>query len=422
MLDLNFIRKNAALVKEGIKNKHENDRIDELLEIDEKKRKLLFECEQKRNLLNKTSKEISTRKKDKLDASELISEMKLVSQEIKDYEQKLRAVDIEINDIAVCIPNIPAQDVPLGPDESANVELKKCGKRKVFDFTPKPHWEIGSSLDILDFDRGSKISGAGFVLYKGLGARLERALYNFMLDLHTGKNGYKETFPPFLVNRQSMFGTGQIPKLEDDMYKVGEDDMFLIPTGEVPVTNIHKDEILQNECLPIYYTTFTACFRREAGAHGKDTRGMNRVHQFNKVELVKFTTPETSYDELEKLLENAEEVLRLLGLEYRVLKLCSGDLSFASTKCYDIEAWSPGTEKYLEVSSCSNFEDFQARRINVRFRDKNGKVKFVHTLNGSGLALPRTMIALLETYQNEDGTVQIPEVLKEYMGGLDVIK
>lgn len=422
MLDLNFIRKNAAIVKEGIKNKREIDRIDELLEIDERKRKLLFECEQRRNILNKTSKEISTRKKNKLDASELILEMKLVSQEIKDYEQKLRAIDQEINDIAVFIPNIPAQDVPLGTDESANVEIKRCGKRKVFDFTPKPHWEIGSAIDILDFDRGSKISGAGFVLYKGLGARLERALYNFMLDLHTSKHGYKETFPPFLVNRQSMFGTGQIPKLEDDMYKICDDDMFLIPTGEVPITNIHKDEILQYECLPIYYTTFTACFRREAGAHGKDTRGMNRVHQFNKVELVKFTTPDTSYDELETLLVNAEEVLRLLGLEYRVLELCSGDLSFASSKCYDIEVWSPGTEKYLEVSSCSNFEDFQARRINVRFRDKDGKVKFVHTINGSGLALPRTMIAFLETYQNEDGTVEIPEVLKKYMGGLDVIK
>lgn len=417
MLDINFIRNNAEKVKKGILDKREKDCVYELLEIDTKRRKMLFECEQKRNKLNKTSKEISELKKNKQDASELISEMKLVSQEIKGCEDGLKVLEQEIDRIAICIPNMPADDVPLGSDSSANVEIKRWGKRKDFSFSPKPHWEIGTSLDILDFERGSKIAGTGFVLYKGLGARLERSLYNFMLDLHTNKHGYKEVFPPFLVNRQSMFGTGQIPKLEDDMYKIKDEEMFLIPTAEVPVTNIHKDEILQYDCLPIYYTAFTACFRREAGAAGKDTRGMTRVHQFNKVELVKFTTPETSYDELELLLEDAAEVLQLLGLEYRVLKLCRGDLSFASSKCYDIEVWAPGTGKYLEVSSCSNFEDFQARRINIRFRDKNGKVKFVHTLNGSGLALPRTMIALLETYQQEDGSVEIPEVLRKYMDG-----
>ncbi|MGR3317087.1 MAG: serine--tRNA ligase [Candidatus Anammoxibacter sp.] len=421
MLDLNFIRNNAEKVKKGILDKRESGHVDELLDIDAKRRALLFECEQKRNKLNKTSKEISELKKRKQDASNLISEMKLVSQEIKDDEQKLRIIGEDLNKIAICIPNMPADDVPVGSDSSENIEIKRWGKRKEFSFTPKPHWELGGALDILDFERGSKIAGAGFVLYKGLGARLERSLFNFMLDLHTGKHGYKEIFPPFLVNRQSMFGTGQIPKLEDDMYKIKDEDMFLIPTAEVPVTNIHRDEILQYDCLPICYTAFTACFRREAGAHGKDTRGMTRVHQFNKVELVKFADPETSYEELESLLEDAEEVLRLLGLEYRILELCTGDLSFASSKCYDIEVWSPGTGNYLEVSSCSNFEDFQARRANIRFKDKKGKVKFVHTLNGSGLALPRTMIALLETYQMEDGSIEIPEVLRGYMGGLEII-
>ena len=421
MLDLNFIRNNAKKVKKAILDKRESGEVDELLEVDSRKRSLLFECEQKRNRLNKTSKEISGLKKSKQDASELIADMKILSQEIKEFEQKLRDVDQELNEIAIRIPNIPAEDVPVGLDESENVEIKRLGERKVFSFDPKPHWDIGSALDILDFDRGSKISGAGFVLYKGFGARLERALYNFMLDLHTSEHGYREVFPPYLVNRQSMYGTGQIPKLEDDMYQTRDEEMFLIPTGEVPVTNIHRDEILSIDQLPICYAAFTACFRREAGAHGKDTRGMTRVHQFNKVEMVKFTHPDTSYNELEALLINAEKVLQLLGLEYRILKLCTGELSFASTKCYDIEVWAPGTGKYLEVSSCSNFEDFQARRSNIRFRDKDKKVKFVHTLNGSGLALPRTMIALLETYQLEDGSVVIPDVLQKYMGGVQKI-
>lgn len=422
MLDINFIRNNPEKVKSGLQAKHDSANIDNLLEIDAKRRKLLYECEQNRNKLNVTSKEISRLKKNNEDASKLILEMKIVSQEINDYEQKLKLLEDEINKIAVNIPNLPAKDTPVGADASGNVEVKKWGRRKEFAFQPKPHWEIGTDLDILDFERGSKISGSGFVLYKGLGARLERALYNFMLDLHTDEHGYKEIFPPFLVNRQSMFGTGQLPKLEDDMYKTVDEDMFLIPTAEVPITNIHRDEILPNEVLPVYYTAFTACFRREAGSHGKDTRGMTRVHQFSKVELVKFVEPETSYDELESLLVNSEKVMQLIGLEYRILQLCSGDLSFASTKCYDIEVWAPGTDNYLEASSCSNFEDFQARRMNIRFRDKNGKVRFVHTLNGSGLALPRTMIALLETYQKEDGSVEIPEVLRKYMGGLETIE
>ncbi len=423
MLDLNFIRNNPEKVKKGVMLKREGNKIDELLEVDARKRKLLHECEQNRSKLNATSKEISRLKKEKQDASELIGEMKLVSQEIKEYEQKLRDVDDELRNIALRIPNLPAAGAPEGEDETGNVEIKKWGERKKFDFdSPLPHWDIGAGLDILDFERGTKISGSGFILYKGLGARLERALYNFMLDLHTGEHGYKEIYPPFLVNRQSMTGTGQLPKLEDDMYKTECEDMFLIPTAEVPVTNIHRDEILPAGSLPIYYAAFTACFRREAGSHGKDTRGMTRVHQFNKVELVKFVEPEESFNELESLLTNAEKVLQLLGIEYRVLELCSGDMSFAAAKCYDIEAWAPGAGKYLEVSSCSNFVDFQARRMNVKFRDKNGKPKFPHTLNGSGLALPRTMIAILETYQRKDGSVEIPEVLRKYMGGLECIE
>lgn len=422
MLDINFIRNNHEKVKEGIANKNEKPCIDELLEVDSERRKLLFECEQNRSNLNKTSKEISLLKKNKEDASTLIEEMKVVSQKIKEYEQELRTVDEKMNNILLRVPNMPAEDVPVGSNETENVEIKKWGNRKEFSFEPKPHWDLGTELDILDFERGSKIAGTGFVLYKGLGARLERALYNFMLDLHSDVHGFKEVYPPFLVNRQTMIGTGQIPKLEDDMYNTTGDDMFLIPTAEVPVTNIHRNEILQMNSLPIYYTAFTACFRREAGSHGKDTRGMTRVHQFNKVEMVKFVKPEVSYDELDKLLINAEKVLQLLGLEYRVLELCTGDLSFASTKCYDIEAWAPGCGKYLEVSSCSNFEDFQARRMNIRYKDENKKMRFVHTLNGSGLALPRTMIALLETYQREDGTVEIPEVLRKYMGGLELIE
>lgn len=422
MLDINFIRNNPDGVKKGIAAKGGDDRVDELLEVDTKRLKVLYEYEQAKNRLNKTSKEISELKKKKQDASKLIDEMKTVSEDIKNLEQGLRTLEQEINKLSLYIPNLPSIDTPLGHDPSSNVEVKRWGERKGFSFQPIPHWEIGAILDIIDFERGSKIAGSGYPLYKGLGAKLERALYNFMLDIHTGKHGYKEIFPPFLVNRLSMIGTGQIPKLEDDMYRITEEDMFLIPTAEVPVTNIHRNEILSSDSLPIYYTAYSACFRREAGSYGKDTRGLARLHQFNKVELVKFVRPETSYEELESLLKDAEAILQLLGLEYRVIKLCTGDLSFASAKTYDIEAWAPGSGKYLEVSSCSNFEDFQARRINVRFRDENGKARFVHTLNGSGVALPRTVIALLETYQKKDGSVEIPEVLRPYMGGLEVIK
>lgn len=422
MLDINIIRKNPEAVKKTALDKHEDVDIDGLLELDLRRRELLYQSEQLRKEQNEVSKRISQMKKQGQDASSLVAEMRVVSDKIKDYETRLKELGPQIGCILMRLPNIPAKDVPPGEDSTANVVVRSWGRLKEFSFKPRPHWELGTALGLLDFERGAKISGAGFPLFRDMGARLERALFNFMLDLHTKKHGYREVFPPFLVNRESMTGTGQLPKLEDDMYKTTEDDLFLIPTAEVPVTNLHRDEILSSNDLPLYYTAYTACFRREAGAYGKDTRGIIRVHQFDKVELVKFVRPEASYDELESLVRDAEEVLQLLGLPYRVLKLCVGDLSFASSKCYDLEAWAPGVERWLEVSSCSNFEDFQARRINVRFRDEQGKVRFVHTLNGSGVALPRTLIALLENHQQEDGSVIVPEVLRPYMDGLEVIR
>ena len=422
MLDINIIRDDIERVKQAVINKNEKTNLDSLLDLDSKRKSLLIECDDLRNKRNITSKKISELKSKKEDASDVIQEMKGVSDNIKQLEVDIKALNEELESILLKIPNIPATDVPVGKDETSNEIIKECGEKRGFSFTPLPHWDIGKTLDILDFERGAKITGAGFTLYKGAGARLERALYNFMLDLHTQEHGYTEIFPPYLVNRSSMTGTGQLPKLEEDMYRIPEDDLFLIPTAEVPVTNIHSNEILSVADLPTYYTACTACFRREAGSHGKDTRGMLRVHQFNKVELVKFVRPETSYDELESLLSVSEKVLQLLGLQYRVLKLCTGDLSFAAAKCYDIEVWSPGVDKFLEVSSCSNFEDFQARRSNIRFRDDEGKVRHVHTLNGSGVALPRTMIAIIENYQREDGTVEVPEVLRPYMNGLEIIK
>ncbi|HHT9125155.1 MAG TPA: serine--tRNA ligase [Candidatus Brocadiia bacterium] len=424
MLDLNFIRNNPEKVKKAAADKHENANahIDKLLELDAERRRFQYECEQLRNKRNVVSKQIGEMQKKKQDASQIINEMRLVSDSIKEYEEKLKTLSPEIEHLILRIPNIPVEDVPVGADAASNIEVKSWGEKKPFNFQPLPHWELGAILNILDFERASKVTGTGFTLFKGTGARLERALYNFMLDLHTREHGYQEVSPPFLVNRASMIGTGQLPKLEEDMYRTSEDDLFLIPTAEVPVTNIHRDEILSYKELPIYYTAYTPCFRREAGSYGKDTRGMIRVHQFDKVELVKFVRPETSYDELESLLLAAEKVLQLLGLHYRVLKLCTGDMSFAAAKCYDIEAWAPGVGRYLEVSSCSNFEDFQARRTNIRFRDEDGKIKYVHTLNGSGVALARTIIAILETYQRQDGSIEIPEVLQPYMGGLKVIE
>ena len=422
MLDLNFIRNNPDKVKQAIALKHENAAsIDRILEVDTQRRSMIHACEQLKSKRNEKSKEVSELKKKGQDASKIIEETKKIGDDIKSIEEKLKELDTQITNLMLRIPNIPAADVPIGKDEKDNVVVKTWGQRKTFDFTPLPHWELGSILNILDTERASKISGSGFILLKGLGARLERALFSFMLDVHTRDHGYTELFPPFLVTRTTMTGTGQLPKLEEDMYRTAADDLFLVPTAEVPVTNIHRDEILSYKDLPICYTAYTPCFRREAGSYGKDTRGIIRVHQFNKVELVKLVKPETSYHELESLLGNAERILQLLGLEYRVAKLSTGDMSFAAAKCYDIEVWAPGVNKFLEVSSCSNFEDFQARRINIRFRDEDGKLRFVHTLNGSGLALPRTVIALLETYQQKDGSIVIPDILQPYMGGIKVI-
>ncbi|UJS18213.1 MAG: serine--tRNA ligase [Candidatus Jettenia sp.] len=422
MLDINFIRNNPDKIKQAIANKHENAAsIDEILELDVQRRSTIYACEQLKSKRNERSKAVNELKKKGQDASGIIEETKKIGDEIKSSEEKLKGLEFQMNNLLLRIPNIPSTDTPIGKDEKDNVVVKTWGNRKVFDFTPLPHWELGSILDILDLERSSKISGSGFILLKGLGAKLERALFSFMLDLHTREHGYTELFPPFLVNRTAMTGTGQLPKLEEDMYRTAVDDLFLVPTAEVPVTNIHRDEIFSYKDLPVYYTAYTPCFRREAGSYGKDTRGIIRVHQFNKVELVKLVRPETSYHELELLVGNAEKVLQLLGLEYRIVKLCTGDMSFAAAKCYDIEVWSPGLDKFLEVSSCSNFEDFQSRRINMRFRDEDGKIGFVHTLNGSGLALPRTVIALLETYQQKDGSIVIPDVLYPYMSGIKVI-
>lgn len=423
MLDLKFIRENPDLVKEAVKNKGDKVDIDLLLDWDKKRRNVLSRCEELKHEKNVFSERIASLKKEKKDAQKEIEKMREVSDKISSLDSELKTIEDEIQKLLLRVPNIPHPSVPIGSDESLNVVVRTWGKIPKFDFEPRPHWEIGKILGILDLPRASKVTGSGFLMFTGVGARLERGLINFMLDLHTKKHGYKEVFPPFMANRDSMTGTGQLPKLEEDMYLVEREDLFLIPTAEVPVTNMHRDEILKGEDLPIYYTAYSACFRREAGAYGKDTRGMIRVHQFNKVELVKFTQPEDSYDELENLVRDAEEVLQLLGLPYRVRNLCTGDLSFSSAKCYDIEAWAPGVNNWLEVSSCSNYEDFQARRMGIRYKAKSQeKPRFVHTLNGSGVALPRTMIALLENFQTKKGTVIIPEVLRPYMDGMEEIK
>ncbi len=421
MLPIGFIRENADAVKRAAKVKGEPVDIDALLEVDAKRRKLLGEVERLRSEKNEASKEVGRLKKEGGDATDIIAKMQEVGDKIKGAEGELKEVDQKLDALLITVPNIPADDVPEGDDETANELVKEVGEKKTFSFKPRPHWEIGEDLGILDFGVASKLSGSGFAFFRGQGARLERALYNFMLDLHTKKHGYLEVFPPFLVNRECMTGTGQLPKLEEDMYKISEDDLFLIPTAEVPVTNIHRDETLEEKDLPKYYCAYTACFRREAGSYGKETKGLMRVHQFDKVEMVKFVHPDTSWDELEKLLADAEDVVQALELSYRVVKLCTGDLSFAGAKCYDIEAYAPGADKYLEISSCSNFTDFQARRCNIRFKTSGKKTAFVHTLNGSGVALARTVIALLETHQREDGSVGIPEALRPYMDGADAI-
>ncbi len=419
MLDLKFIRENADLVRLGLKNRRSSLELGNLIELDDKRKKVLLELEGLRAEKNKANDEISKILREKKDPKEKIASMKDIAARINQLEAELKEIEPQINRILLTVPNIPHSSIPVG-DASVNQTVRTWGQPKNIS-NPRSHIELAEHLDIIDFNRAAKITGSNFILYKGEGARLERALYNFMLDLHTSKHGYKEIFPPFLVNRASMTGTGQLPKLEDDMYRLKDDDLFLIPTAEVPLTNIFRDEILNEEDLPVYYTAYTACFRREAGSYGKDTRGLMRVHQFDKVEMVKFVKPESSYDELEKLVNNAETVLQLLGLPYRVILLSTGDISFAASKCYDLEAYAPGLDKWLEVSSCSNFESFQARRANIKYRKKDKKVEYLHTLNGSGVALARTVIAILENYQQPDGTVLIPEVLRPYMNSKERI-
>ena len=420
MLDIKRIRTNKEEVIESLNSRFGNYNIDKVLELDEKRREIIFEVENKKARQNEVSKQVPKIKKDGIDVSELFKEMKALSDEIKELDVKVKDLDEEIRKELLSIPNTPNKDIPIGKSDEDNVEIRKFLEPKKFDFEVKAHWDLGVDLDILDFERAVKISGSRFSVFKGLGAKLERALINFMLDLHSGQ-GYEEVGVPVLINRNSMYGTGQLPKFEDDMFYVPSKDLFLAPTAEVPVTNLLANEILEFEKLPTYYTAFTYCFRQEAGSAGRDTRGLIRNHQFDKVEMVKFVNPENSYDELEKLTNDAEEILKLLEIPYRVVCLCTGDIGFSSAKTYDIEVWMPSYGRYVEISSCSNFEDFQARRANIRYRDTDGKVKFVHTLNGSGLAVGRTFAAVLENYQREDGSIEIPYVLRKYMG-LDEIR
>lgn len=424
MLDIKRIRMDLENIKSAMtKRGEEVCNLDEVLALDEKRRNILKQVEQMKNKQNTVSKEIPKLKKEGKDTTQIMKEMKELSNNIKELDNEVKEVEEKINYLLLRIPNIPHPDVPQGDTDDDNVEVRKWGKIREFDFEVKAHWEIGTNLDILDFERASKITGSRFTLYKGLGAKLERALINFMLDLHTQEHGYIEIMPPLMVNRESLTGTGQLPKFEEDVFKIHEKDYFLIPTAEVPVTNIHRDDILNEEDLPIYYVSYTPCFRSEAGAAGRDTRGLIRQHQFNKVELVKFTKPQESYNELEKLTNNAEKVLQLLQLPYRVVKICTGDLGFTAAFKYDIEVWMPSYNRYVEISSCSNFEDFQARRANIRYRtNETKKVEFVHTLNGSGLAVGRTLAAILENFQQKDGTVVIPEVLRKYMSNIDKIR
>lgn len=421
MLDLKFIRSHQEIVKEALAKRSNDFDLEQVLVWDERRRSIISESEKLKNSRNTLSQEVGRLKAAKQNATELMDEVRGISRQIKEMDQELADLDERLNQELLLIPNIPHETVPVGTDEEDNVVLRVEGEPPQFSFEPQPHWDIGENLDILDFTRGVKIAGSRFTVLKGWAAKLERAIVNFMLDLHTTEHGYTEIFPPFLVNRQTMTGTGQLPKFEEDLFLSERDDLFLIPTAEVPVTNLYSQEILPGEILPIYHTAYTACFRAEAGAAGRDTRGLIRQHQFNKVELVKFATPEDSYLELEKLTDNAEEVLRRLGLPYRVVTLSTGDLGFSAAKTYDLEVWFPAAGGYREISSCSNFEDFQARRANIRYRPEPGaRPRFVHTLNGSGLAVGRTLAAVLENYQQEDGSVVVPEALRPYMG-IDVI-
>ncbi len=422
MLDVKFIRNNMDFVRRKMTERRAAVDLDHFSELDAGRRDLLLEVENLRNERNTVSKEIGARKKNNEDSACLLSAMAGVSARIKELDDSLKNIEAELSDFVLTIPNIADASVVCGASAEDNPVIRTWGAKPTFNFPPRPHWEIGESLGILDFARGAKITGARFTLYRGLGATLERALINFMLDLHTTEHGYTEVLPPFLVNKESMTATGQLPKFAEDLFKIEGMDYFLIPTAEVPVTNIHRDEILEEQDLPLYYAAWSACFRAEAGSYGKDTRGLIRQHQFNKVELVKFTTPETSYRELEKLTANAEDILKRLEIPFRTVSLCSGDLGFSAAKTFDIEAWLPGQDSYREISSCSNFEAFQARRAAIRFRrGESGKVEFVHTLNGSGLAIGRTLVAILENYQQADGSVIIPEALRPYTKGIDRI-
>ena len=424
MLDMKFLRNHFDEVVEKLSKRGEDlSALTHFSEYDEKRRKLIAESEQLKAKRNETSKEISKLKKEKKDATEAIQAMRKVGENIKQLDTELEEVEEKLNHIMYSIPNIPHESVPVGEDEEDNVVVRTWGDIPTFSFEIKPHWDIADDLGILDFERAAKVTGSRFVFYKGLGARLERALINFMFDLHVDEHGYEEILPPYIVNRKSMIGTGQLPKFEEDAFRIADWDYFLIPTAEVPVTNYHQNEILKETDLPKKYAAYSACFRSEAGSAGRDTRGLIRQHQFNKVELVHFSKPEDSYETLEELTKTAEKVLQLLNLPYRVMSMCTGDLGFTAAKKYDLEVWIPTQETYREISSCSNFEDFQARRAGIRYRRKeDGKIEYVHTLNGSGLAVGRTVTAILENYQQKDGSVIIPEVLRPYMGGREVIK
>ena len=417
---MKFIRENSELVEKAIINKNEKTDLKKVLELDKKKRELQFKFDKMRAEQNNVSKQIPELKKAKKDTTKIVSQMKNISNKIKNISIELSGITKELETELLSIPNIPYKDVPLG-GESNNEFVREWGEKKQFSFTPLEHLDLIEQNKLLDFKRATKLSGSGFIGYTGKGAQLERALINFMLDFHINKHGYEEVSLPILVNRQTMTGTGQLPKLEDDMYHVNEDDLFLVPTAEVSVTNFYAQEILPYEKLPQKFISYSPCFRREAGSYGKETKGLQRVHQFNKVEMVRFVKPDSSYDVLEEMLNDAEDILKALGLHYRVVTLATGDLSFASAKTYDIEVWAAGAKKYLEVSSISNFEDFQARRASIRFRNESGKVEFVHTLNGSGLATPRTFIALIEAYQNKDGSIEIPSVLQPYLNNKKIL-
>ncbi|HAC0644500.1 TPA_asm: serine--tRNA ligase [Listeria monocytogenes] len=424
MLDVKLLRNNFDEVKQKLQNRGEDlGEFEKFGELDKRRRTLIVETEALKSQRNEVSQEIAKLKREKQDADAKIEEMRVVGDRIKTLDIELREIDEKLDMILMSIPNIPHESTPVGESEDDNVEIRKWGEVREFDFEPKAHWDLGTDLDILDFENAAKVTGSRFVFYKKLGARLERALINFMMDLHSNEHGYEEMLPPYMVNRASMTGTGQLPKFEEDAFLIEAEDYFLIPTAEVPVTNYHREDILKVEDLPRKYTAFSACFRSEAGSAGRDTRGLIRQHQFNKVELVQFVKPEDSYEALEKLTGNAEEVLRRLELPYRVLSMCTADLGFTAAKKYDLEVWIPSYNSYREISSCSNFESFQARRANIRFRREPGsKPEYVHTLNGSGLALGRTVAAILENYQDADGSVRIPKVLQGYMGGIEKIE